>query len=323
MKILLKILFLLLAAAAVYAGFSAYNPVRGGMAAVVADKKSGNVVSVIAKERRFVPYSALTWKYSVEMLPLKSSVMRDIRVDIPALKELDRDAFSIIIPIKVDFTIRPELPNLNLLKNAAAGFTELLERELKAELGFLLQDYLTPAYRSAALIEARDDIIKKLNETISAKFANEGINIDDLRYMSAISLPDNRRYEEGLVYLENLRRMLIENDRKLIEIKGQLERDAQSTESLYKKYREISLIINENPAILKYIYIDKMAGNLKLIISSDKSAFPAFLDENAGAYRENKSKENKASREEPNKETKESKETKTDNSINTAEQGEQ
>jgi hypothetical protein len=194
-------------------------------------------------------------------------------------------------------------------------------------LGFLLQDYLTPAYRGAAIVEARETIIKSLKETITSKFANEGINIDDLRYTSAISLPDNRRYEEGLVYLENLRRMMIENDRKLIEIKGQLERDAQSTESLYKKYREISRIISENPAMLKYIYIDKMAGNLKLIISSDKSAFPAFLDESAGAYRENKenkAKENKANKEESNKEepNKETKETKTDNSI-TAEQGEQ
>jgi hypothetical protein len=278
MKIFFKIFFLLLTAAAVYTAFTSYNPVREGMSAAVVNKSSGDVVDTIPEGRRFILYNALCWKYSVEMFSLKNSLAENIRIDIPALKDLKEDTFAVMIPIKADFSVKPsELYDLNLLKNAADGVKKAVVNELKINLNLAIEDYLAPVYRGDVIKKESETIIKRLEESISTEFANKGITIYNLKYMGAVSAPDNRRYEEGLVHLRILRTALIENERKLIELKGQLERDAVSMESIHNKYREMSLIISKNPDILKYIYIDKIAPNSKLVVSPDKNGFPAFI----------------------------------------------
>jgi len=281
MKTFFKIFFLLLAVVAAYTAFTSYVPVRNGMLGIVIDESSGNVVYSVTEGQRFILYNALWWKYSVEKVPLKNSFTKDIRVDIPTLRELKSDVLAVIIPMKTDFSVNLlELYDLNLLKNAAEGAKKNIENELKAGLNLSIRDYLAPVYKSDAIKNEKEAILAHLKESISAEFAGKGIIIDDLKYADVISLPDDRRYEEGIAHLETLRRAFAENDRKLIELKGQLERNAMSMELLHNKYREMSLIIRDNPDILKYIYIDKMAPNLRLIVLSDKSAFPAFLGEN-------------------------------------------
>ncbi|MCL2025496.1 MAG: hypothetical protein FWG92_01675 [Leptospirales bacterium] len=293
MKVFLKILFLLLVALSGYTAFTSYNPVREGMSVIVIEESSGNAVYAATEGQRFILYKAFGWKYSVETVPLRDFLTRNIRIDIPALKDLKDDTFAVIIPLKADFSVNlPELYDLNLLKNAAEGVKKSIENELRAALNFLIGDYLSPVYRDDIIRRERETILTHLKESVSAEFAGKGIVISDLKYTSPVSLPDDKRYEEGVLHLGTLRRVFIENDKKLEELKGQLERNAMSMESLHNKYREMSLIIKENPDILKYIYIDKMAPNLKLIISSDKSALPAFLDENETKEQKTAAKKN-------------------------------
>ncbi|MCL1910668.1 MAG: hypothetical protein FWG13_00480 [Leptospirales bacterium] len=292
MKIFFKIFFLILPIAAAYTAFTAYNPIQKGMSAIVVDKQSGSVVYAAEEGQRFVLLNALWWKYSVEKVPLENFLTKNIRVDIPALKDLKEDVFAVIIPVKADFSAIPlELYDLNLLKNSAEGLKKAVEDELEADLSFSIRDYLAPVYKGDVIIKEREAILNNLKESVSAGFAGKGIIIHDLKYAGAVSAPDDRRYREGVTHLESLRRVFFENNRKLVELKGHLERDAMSMESLYSKYREMSLIIGKNPDILKYIYIDKMAPNLRLIVSSDKSALPAFLGENE---KETEKKEQKA-----------------------------
>jgi len=52
----------------------------------------------------------------------------------------------------------------------------------------------------------------------------------------------------------------------------------------------ISNLIKSNPDILKYIYIDRLAGNVKLILSSDKSGMPFGMSLNEDLDKTGKSK---------------------------------
>jgi len=294
MKSFFKVFFPLLVVAAVYTAFASYTLVRKDMLTIVIDESSGGVVYAAMEGQRFILYNALWWKYSTETLHLRNFSTENIRIDIPSLKELKDDVFAVIIPIKADFSVNPsEMCDMDMLKNDAEGVRKAIKDELKANLDLSTRDYLLP-YRGDLIIKEREAILDRLKESVSAEFADKGIIVHDLKYAGVVSAPDDRHYEEGIAHLSVLRRALIENDRKLVELKGQLERDSISAKSLYNKYREMSLIIGKNPDILKYIYIDKMAPNLRLIVSSDKNAFPAFLGENEQKTAANKNIETEA-----------------------------
>ena len=62
-------------------------------------------------------------------------------------------------------------------------------------------------------------------------------------------------------------------------MKKQLLKEKSEFELYLEKLTKVSSIIKDNPQILKYIYIDKMGDNIKVIISSDKTGIPGFLGE--------------------------------------------
>ena len=49
----------------------------------------------------------------------------------------------------------------------------------------------------------------------------------------------------------------------------------------FEKLLRISSILKNNPEILKFIYIDKMGDDIKVIISSDKTGLPAMFNDSA------------------------------------------
>jgi hypothetical protein len=276
-----KIIFLLFVAAAVYAAICAYMPVRKGMMGVVADKRSGSVVSVAAEERRFIWYGAFFWRYAVEIQPKQRSAVYQVHVVIPSLALLKGDFYNINIPVRIGYSIDPaSMVNTSLLKDGAVALENSVKAETEAEFGTVLREYFDPVYRGRDALQNRDLILKEASASLSQRLKSQGIILDILQYSGSPFFPDNDVYNEGVKYLAELRRLSLDNEKKLIDTKNQLERDARLKERLYAEYREMSRIIRENPDILKYIYIDKFAANLKVIISSDKNAVPLFLEEN-------------------------------------------
>lgn len=279
MKLLFKLFFILLLAGAGYTFFMSYSPVHKGTVAVVEEKRTGDVVSVITKEQPFIFYKALPWFYSVTTGILEFPITVNAHVDIPQLSELDYDSFSISIPIRADVKIIPEeLKNPYMLKDSLAQLKDSVEKEITFAFASLLQSYLQPSYQYARIIADKEIILAAADSAIKKQFENDGIYISGLQYAGTLLLPDTRLYEEGISHLLSQRHIFLESRKKMLELSGQLEREVMAKEKLYKSYADISNIIRENPDILKYIYIDKMAGNLKVIVSSDKTALPAFLE---------------------------------------------
>ena len=280
MKLFLKIFLILLVAVAGYTALMSYSPILKGIIDVVTEKNTGNVVSAKTKDYPFVFYKALPWWYSVASCELEFSLTVNVNIAIPALSELDHDSFALVIPIQADVQIIPEkLKNLNILKDSLVHMKESFGKELEQSFSTHMQDFLVPVYQYAQILENKDKILATVTKDIDAKYKDEGILISNLQHAGLLQLPDARLYEEGLIFLNSQRRILHENKKKMMELSGQLERDALEKEKLFKSYSDVSVIIKENPNILKYIYIDKMAPNLKVIVSSDKTALPAFLED--------------------------------------------
>ena len=101
-------------------------------------------------------------------------------------------------------------------------------------------------------------------------------------------LPNQQVYNEGIAHAADLRKMDKTIEKELIDVRSAMERDRIKNEQFYGKLKEISKIISANPDILKYIYIDKMAGNVNVILSSDNSGVPAHAGEGNRSRRREK-----------------------------------
>jgi len=59
-----------------------------------------------------------------------------------------------------------------------------------------------------------------------------------------------------------------------VAVIGHLSREKLENESRQNYYSSIAKLIKSDPDLLKFIYIDKIAGNVKVVISSDKDLVP-------------------------------------------------
>lgn len=276
---LLKFFALLLICAGIYGTAASYMPLRDGNVAVVEEKKTGAVAALLEGERLFVPYRAFFWIYEVYVVSTGYSVTGEIKINIPEIEPLKDKAYKILLPVSYSFQILPsDVKDLNLFKENGNIAKEKVFTEITNAFGAAMQNYLSPVYRGREAAAGRDIFLAAVAKSAEQKLSGEGIRLTNIDYSGAVYFPEDAIYREGLAHLAELRKIIEENDKRLLAAKGDLDIDAKSMERKYQVYKDISQIIKENPDILKYIYIDKMAGNLKLIITSDTNAVPAFLD---------------------------------------------
>lgn len=280
MKFLFKLIILIIIAGALYAGAASYYPVHRGMIAVVSERTSGHAVHIFDSETKFVPYRPLFWLYTVAVRPKEKTVTCDLSFSIPSLKGLKGDFYSIQIPLAAVYSVDPSgLTDLSLLDSFPSALEKRVTADLKTTFGRSIQDYLSPVYRGENIILKKSEILDIVKSEVSADLKDGGLSLLKLEYAGPISFPDQKVYAEGLRNLDELRRITIANEEEILRTKNKLSLDSQKMHDLYERYRTMSGIIKENPDILKYIYIDKIGADLKVIISSDRSMFPLFLND--------------------------------------------
>jgi len=71
------------------------------------------------------------------------------------------------------------------------------------------------------------------------------------------------------------------NKKQEILLSKKLIKDKHENELYFEKLLRVSSILKDNPEILKFIYIDKMGDDIKVIISSDKTGLPAMFNESS------------------------------------------
>ncbi len=262
---------------AVYTGITSFHPVAEGMTGVAVEKATGNVVAV--SENRYVNfYGAFPWRFSVETRPQEKYFTHSVVITIPELKDLKEDSWKIEIPLKLNISIKEgKVRDLNFYRDSE-GPEKFMAVELDSAVNRYLSPCLTPVYRPESLAASLEKISQGM-ESFKELMESYGLAVNSLEPAGLPVYPDRKLYEEGLAQAFMLRKTAAEGERKMLEISSRLKTDAASQDGIYRHYREMSSIIKENPDILKYIYIDKMAGNLKLIISSDRTAFPEFLED--------------------------------------------
>lgn len=278
-KTFLGILFLLSAAAAVYGYLFCYFDVKPDRIVIVKEKAKGKAMKAISGKKVFVYEGMLPWLY--EVMEQRTAFLDNFSPEIPVsdLMGVKSVRSSIIIPVRLQYKLDIDgFSNLYLLDKSGDNLKNLVRKSTLDLLKSKVDPFLQPVYRGPQL----KGILKKLLEEAEGELQDTlggfGIKLTSLSSASPVIFPGYGEYQRGLIYAAELRRLNFENRKALEKLKSRLQEQKLKEGALYERYRHIAAIIKANPEILKYIYIDKISDNLKVIISSDKQGVPLFLE---------------------------------------------
>jgi len=273
-KLLIKLSFLVLV---VYSLILCFFSLKEYEVGLVKDISSGQIVTSFKSRYNFVWQAGLPWKYKAEKVEIKNAAIIDVIIQIPSLSSLTDDIYFIKIPLNISYQLKKDnLPDLSVIesrKNMDLYISGIISDIYRS---YLIDD-LEPVYDRNKLVQDQNKLNDKIFAEVNKKLASIGIIPERIEFLPAGYFPDKRLYEEGLVRNKEMRDLDFNNKKQEILLKKQLFKEKSEHELYFEKLLRISTIIKDNPEILKYIYIDKLGDDIKVIISSDKTGIPAMF----------------------------------------------
>jgi hypothetical protein len=281
-KFFLKTIIVVIVAGIAYVLFFSFEKIDKNRISVVEDLRSKKMVRIVrpfAGNYAFAWQGAFPWWFLVSDIPAQRSAGFTTRITAPGLENLKEDYYAIRVPIRVAYRIDPDkFSDVSKLADDGRGVDDLVKRFFESELQRELLAYLAPAYQREALVAQVDAVLGRIRKNLEAELKAFGITLSDAKITGAVIAPERAIYNEGIMHAADLRKMDRGVEKELIDARSTVERENIRNEQLYKKLLEISRIISANPDILKYIYIDKMGGNVNVILSSDDTGVPRMLE---------------------------------------------
>ena len=251
---------------------------------VLKDVKNNKVVQVYTAPYNFIRQGTMPWNYSVVKISIKNSALINIQMKIPSLSSLNDELYLIKLPANITYRIdKANMPDLQYL-NSRLDIENYIVEKSSIISQTILMKYLEPVYDKNKILINEKVIVEVLTSELVMKIASLGVVIEKIEFISPGYYPDNRLYNEGLVQNKEMRDLDFSNKKQEILLSRKLISEKQQNELYYEKLLKISSLLKGNPEILKFIYIDKMGDDIKVIISSDKTGLPAmFSDSSDGA----------------------------------------
>ncbi len=253
--------------------------VGDGEFAVVNDRKTGEYF-MLQKGTGFVWQGAFPARIVISRIKCRNSETSEVRVPIRALEDLKSEMYTVRVPVNLIYDIDPaklaiDARTLGSDRNAPGA---MLKKALEGYFQKEFSVFLYPFYNRAGLLQLQQVIVKRAMDGLTAYAARIGVRIVSFEVPGNITLPDERSYYEGVLFQRELQEIERNNKKGLIILKNNLEKEKYSHREYMDRLAEMARLIKSNPDILKYIYIDRLAGNVKVIISPDRSGMPFGLE---------------------------------------------
>ncbi|MBN1497661.1 MAG: hypothetical protein JXA07_12875, partial [Spirochaetes bacterium] len=253
----------------------------------VEDLRTNRVVRLVgptAGSYAFVWEGALPWWFLVREVPAQRVSYFNVKVSIPGLESLKQDYYHAWFPLRAAYRIdTAAFSDPTLLSDGGRGADDLLERLFGNGLRRELQPLLSPFYQRDLLLTKAESTIDAVRRVVEKECEAVGIRLSAAALTGPVIAPEIMVYNEGRLHAAELRRMDRGIEMEVIESRSRAEKNRLLNEQFYAKLNEISKIISANPDILKYIYIDKLGGNVNVILSSDNRLVPPLFDTDSEA----------------------------------------
>lgn len=273
-----KLSILLLLAAAAYLCCTCVFRIGPAEFALVHDRDSGERL-VLGPGFGFVWQGVVPRRLEVARYTLRTSEFIEARVAIPPLGGLESDYYSIKVPVNAVYEIVPESFRPGSAKADRGGrpgsafVREFVEQAFAAGLG----TYLAQGYDRNGVMRDGGRIAAEAAGLVKSRAARVGISVIGLELSGPIVLPEQKTYLEGLAFLADLREIERNNKKELLLLQSQLEREKRRKKEYLEKLSDVSKLVKSNPDLLKYIYIDRLGDDVKVILAPEKSGMPFEL----------------------------------------------
>jgi len=275
-KFLIRILLLLVI---IYGLFFSIYRVADDEIILLKDLSSNKNINIFSAPVSFIWQGVMPWKYTVSRMPVDNAAMINISVKIPSLSALDEDIYVIKLSADIGYRIdKTNLPDI-LYLNSKGDIEDYITKKAAAITWAVLSNYIEPVYNKRMILNNEKIITESVKQELIQKTKDLGIILNRVDFILPGYYPENRIYARGVVQNDALQDLDFKNKEDEIKLNRKLVEDKKNNEIYYDKLLRISSIIRDNPNILKYIYIDKIGKDIKVIISSDKTGMPAMFDE--------------------------------------------
>jgi len=291
-RIIKTILILLLFIFSVLFMMVSVKNVEKGKVYLVEDLNSGKIVSCHREGYNFIWMSVIPWQYSVYEVSLNRSLFHEVLISIPSLQNLKGDFYSIRVPVNLVFKIDPErIIDISKLDNNLDLLYHDLKRIANGLFASEMNKFIFPVYSRKKVYDNFELVFSKTESGLKKSCNAIGIDLVAMERAGVVSAPDNRNYVDGLRHLSAMRELEKENEKQVSILKNRLIKQKLSDSQLYAKLYKMSEIIKNNPDILRYMFIEKMADNVRVIVSQDNKLLPAInslehVDKKSGDNRE-------------------------------------
>jgi len=284
-KFLIKIFLLLLI---IYGAYLTIYRAADNEMILVKDLNNNKNINIFSEPVNFIWQGVMPGRYTISKIPLDYSAMINIFIKMPALSALDDDIY--VIKLSADIGYRIDKTNLSDISylNSRADTENYITKKAAAITWAVLSNYIEPVYNKNRILNDEKVIIDTVKDELIEKTKGFGIVLNKVDFILPGYYPDNRIYAKGVVQNDALQNLDFKNKEDEIKLNKKLIEDKKNYEMYYDKLLRISSIIKDNPGILKYIYIDKIGKDIKVIISSDKTGMPAMFDESSDKAKSDK-----------------------------------
>ena len=247
---------------------------------VLRELKNNKVIQVCTSKYNFIWQGVLPWKFKIDKIPVKYTSIINITFKIPSLSALSDESYLIKLPSNINYSIdKTNMPDISHMNSKTDLETYIFNKAAIICQSVLMQ-YIDPKYNKDDILRDEKVISESIKSEIMKKFVNIGIIVDKYEFISPGYYPENKLYAEGLIQNKEMRDLDFSNRKQEILLSEKLIKERYENELYFEKLLKISSLIKDNPEILKFIYIDKLGDDIKVIISSDKTGLPAMFSDN-------------------------------------------
>ncbi len=272
-KTVIRIVFL---SAIVYTVLFTFYVLDDNKMGVVRYADNNRVVDLFNNTYNFVWYGFIPWLYKVEKVPVKYNTFIEVRVPLLSGVADSADSLDIRIPLEVSYHIdRDTMPGFSFFEsNSKNAYLVDIGANVCSSL---FNKYIEPRYRMREIQRNEETLLDSIKISMEFQLKEAGIIVDSIQSSGAFILPSFELYREAVLKEKEMKEIVFRNLIQEIHLKNNLNKEKIAVEAYYEKLSRIGEIIKDNPDILKYIYIDKLAGNIKVIMTSEKNPMPVIF----------------------------------------------
>lgn len=230
----------------------------------------------------FVPLylKMIPGRISVHTINTDGQFSYALSLPLPQIEELSDQLYCVHCSIEVRYSLDHEkfVVTESLLKQKDELLSAQIGNRVNSAFSDVFSSFWSGSYDSELIRTEWPQLKENFFSDLTSRFSGSGIEIVSLEQTSPLVYPSNEIYASALQYLAALIELRKTHGLENESLKASLLGKNLELDSYYGKLERISKLLEKNPMLLQYMYIEKLGSNVSVIIPASSNGFPFGLD---------------------------------------------